>query len=371
MSQSVLILARWPVGGVRTYLRYVYSAPAMAPWHYTLVAPETEETWALKSNMEALGVEVVTTGNSAKGLFSGFLRELWRRRPALVHSHGLKSALLAAIPVKLMGARHVVTLHDVFHDEHFSWVWRWGIGLLLSLVDVVQTVSEGARENLIQFLPDALSATRGKVIAIQNGIDAQRFLQAAPMDLRARLGLPADCFMAGFLGRFMGQKGFRYVVEAVDLLHRQGAIQPGRFALVAIGDGGFIREDRAKIEAGGLEPYFHFLPFMDDVGAAIKGLDVVVMPSLWEACPLLPMETLVSGTPIICTPVIGLAEVVADTPAIMVPERDGVALAEAIHGVWEASPKQRFMDYVQEAAQRFDREQCASKLSAVYRRLTA
>ena len=89
--------------------------------------------------------------------------------------------------------------------------------------------------------------------------------------------------------------------------------------MLCFGWGGFIREEQVEIKRRGLENNFHFLPFQENPARAIRGVDVVVMPSLWEACPLLPMEVLVAGVPVIGTDCVGMREVLLDTPARVVP----------------------------------------------------
>jgi glycosyltransferase involved in cell wall biosynthesis len=171
--------------------------------------------------------------------------------------------------------------------------------------------------------------------------------------LRQELGLPSDGFLIGFLGRFMSQKGFRYLVDALAAMVQTKGL-PRRSILLTFGDDGFIREEREAVTKRGLRKVVHFLPFVPDIASTLKGLDVVVMPSLWEACPLLPMEAMVAGVPVIGTNCIGLREVLQDTPAKVVPTRDGVALAEALIHEMKDPTTSAARAFVAEAADRFE-----------------
>jgi glycosyltransferase involved in cell wall biosynthesis len=104
----------------------------------------------------------------------------------------------------------------------------------------------------------------------------------------------------------------------------------------------------------GLMEYFRFMPFAPNIAETIRGVDVVVMPSLWEACPLQPMETLVCGTPLICTNCIGLREVISDTPARVVPISDAQALTDAIYSEINFSSKDDFIAFREVAKNRYD-----------------
>src|SRR5437764_1064026 len=60
-----------------------------------------------------------------------------------------------------------------------------------------------------------------RLVTIPNGIDAGHYAHAAASaegQLRARLGLDAQTRLVGFLGRFMEQKGFLPLLEALQQL---------------------------------------------------------------------------------------------------------------------------------------------------------
>ena len=67
-----------------------------------------------------------------------------------------------------------------------------------------------------------------------------------PNVLQKQLNLPEGIFLAGFLGRFMEQKGFLVLVEAMDQLFSKKQDLP--FHLLAVGSGDFIREYRSRSE---------------------------------------------------------------------------------------------------------------------------
>ncbi len=203
---------------------------------------------------------------------------------------------------------------------------------------------------------------------ILNGIENDRFFIDEKENWQTRIDLDEQTFTIGFFGRFMTQKGFKYLVAAIEeiLKNENDHQQP---VVLAFGWGGFIREEQAEIKRRRLEKNFHFLPFQNDPARAIRGVDVVVMPSLWEACPLLPMEVLVAGVPIIGTDCIGMREVLKDTPARIVPSADSRALAEAIIAEMQSSSKVKFEEYRNKAIQRFDVTNQVEQLQEIINRL--
>ncbi len=106
--------------------------------------------------------------------------------------------------------------------------------------------------------------------------------------------------------------------------------------------------------------------------AMIKAMDMVVMPSRWEACGLLGMEVLAAGVPLISTDCIGLREVVAGSPArIFSPGGDvGGGLAELITEEIHKPTKEAFIRYQPEAVDRFAITRPADSLRTLYCRLS-
>jgi glycosyltransferase involved in cell wall biosynthesis len=285
----------------------------------------------------------------------------------LIHSQGLTAALCALLPTRLTGTPHLATFHDIFNKGQFKgsmgFLKRSALFLLAPLINKIHAVTFDAKDNLLEYVP-SLRASRKKIVTIRHGIEAERFLQAGVRDFRQELNLPREAFLIGFLGRFMSPKGFTYLTDAIDLLVR--SCRPSlRPYVLTFGDGAFIREEQAYIKSKGLEEYFCFMPFSPDIAPSLKGLDVVAMPSLWEACGLLAMETMVAGVPLIATDCVGLREVLRNTPATMVGVRNSESLAQALLSELQEPSKIRARAFQAEAAVRFNVSRSAGQLEHV------
>lgn len=204
-----------------------------------------------------------------------------------------------------------------------------------------------------------------KCIVISNGIEVERFMYPKARDFRSELGIGTNVFLIGFLGRFMSPKGFRYLVDAIEILSKKNCSNK-KPIVISFGDGGFLREEKARIHEKNLDDYFIFLPITRNVASAIKGLDIVAMPSLWEACGLLAMETLSCGTPLIGTNCIGLREVLKGTPAILVEKANPVELARALENEMTNCSKELFFNYKEVAIKRFDVRETSYLLLQLY-----
>ena len=302
---NILLTARWPVGGIRSYFRYVYGCEVFRNCRFTLLCPSAVVDKTLEKEFPTGAFEVV----GVKGNLTNLGREIRRAARSgafdLVHSHGCGSGVVSSIALLGQAIPHLVTAHDVFQEGQFyglrGKLKREIMGKALARCDRVLAVSDDCRQNTLEYL-SALPAQN--VVTIRNGIDTDAYRHQEKCGLRRDLGLDASEYLVGFFGRFMSQKGFRSLIEAMAILRERAELrcQP---RVVAFGWGEFIREDQAYMSQRGLESYFLFQPFATNMNAVLRSVDLVVMPSLWEACGLLAMETLCAGTPLISSDCIG------------------------------------------------------------------
>ncbi|MFV8571120.1 glycosyltransferase family 4 protein [Marinobacter sp. SBS5] len=363
----VLLVVRWPVGGIRTFLRYVYQEIDDDRFHFTVVCADTDNSNALQHELSEVFSSWVVfpeNGSEVRGCFNVVRKVLKNGDFNLVHAHGFTSAIASVLPSRLAGLPVICTSHDVLNASQFSGFSGWLKKLLLSLAlyscKIVHSVSRDAQSNLAQTLPLTLRTSQ---LVIQNGIQAANFSDAERVDLKADLGLSEDRVLVGFFGRFMAQKGFSVLVDAVEYVRAQNPSLG--LSVVCVGSGGFIREEQLSLKKRGLVDSFHFLPFTPNIAGYLKGCDLIAMPSRWEACGLLAMEALCAGTPLVASKCIGLREVLNDTPAVLVEVGDFESLGR---GIVECLEKGRrpFGDFMHEAVKRYDVKDTAGAIVKMY-----
>jgi glycosyltransferase involved in cell wall biosynthesis len=291
----------------------------------------------------------------------------------LVHSHGLTAGVYAAMANWRIGVPHVVTSHDVFRPDQFSGltgrIKRVVLSRLLGRADAIVSVSNGAQQNLLNYLP-SLARSHCQLVPILNGIDTRRFARAMPPEsggLRSQLGLLPNTFLIGFMGRFMTQKGFLPLLDALERLASQDTARP--YHVVAIGSGDYQGEYKAEAVRRGLRQTITFLPFIPDASQVMGRLDLLVMPSLWEACGLLAMEALSAGVPVIASDCPGLREVLEGTPAVTVAPGDAAALSNTLYGAIADPWTDAARAYAPTAQKRFNASGSASLLREVFHNL--
>jgi len=379
-QKRVLAVVRHPVGGVRTHIIYTYPLLSAAGYRFTFVIPQHESYATFREQVASWeGAEIVEApyrnGYRRSVAFGPVVRRLLRqRRFSLVHSHGLQAAIPSIFANLRFRVPHVMTSQDVFERLGLSGIANrtklFALGQVLRRLDALIAVSEDTRRDHLQHLP-ALKHGRCRVEMIHNGIPVDEFTKVnthAQANLRDRLSIGHDVFLIGFLGRFMEQKGFLVLLDALSRLIRLSDIKP--FHLVAVGSGDMlVNYQRDLVSKPELSAHLSFLEHTPDPAPILRELDLLVMPSLWEAHPLLPMEAMTLGTPVLGSDCIGLCEVLKDTPSKMVPTNDAAALANGILEAIASPWTEQAIEFVPAARERFDVRHTANQLCSLFDQL--
>jgi glycosyltransferase involved in cell wall biosynthesis len=132
--------------------------------------------------------------------------------------------------------------------------------------------------------------------------------------------------VVGAVGRLSPEKGFDVFVRALTLL-------PGVTGAI-VGDG----PERGALErlAGevGVTDRLHVTGWTDEARRHLPSLDVLAVPSRFEALPLIVPEAMLARLPVVATDVGSIAEAVADgETGLLVPTEDPVRLADALRGL--------------------------------------
>jgi len=270
--------------------------------------------------------------------------------PVLVHANATDqgdglSAILAARALRLPLA---VTVHlavggrSARHEALSGWALRRA-GAVIAVSDAV-----GAH----------LAGLGVPAVVVRNGMPVPR---AAP-GARAALGVDEDAVLIGAIGRLSAQKGWDVLCRAVPALHERC---PG--AVVAIvGEG----PERERLQPLAREHGVRLLGARADAAALLCAFDVLAAPSRYEGLPLVPIEALHAGVPVVAADVDGLRDVVGDAGVLVAPG-DADALGAAL-GRLAADPPQRAALAVRgraRAAALFGVERMARETLTIYERL--
>ena len=268
------------------------------------------------------------------------LREAWlllqlvrlfrKERPALVHGFTIKCAVYGSLAARL--ARVPARVNAVAGMGYVFISDSPKARLLRPLVRTLLKLALGGRNaRLILQNPDdvALFERAGLVDASQvrlipgSGVDCNRFHPGPDRETggRLRVLLPA---------RLLWDKGLAEYVQAARLLRGEG--RPIDFLLAGDPDqGNPAAVPEADVREWVGQGLVQWLGHVDDMPALLRSVDIVALPSYREGLPKGLIEAAASGCALVTTNVPGCREVVThDVDGLLVPVRDGDALAKAI-----------------------------------------
>ncbi|SFU12526.1 glycosyltransferase family 4 protein [Sedimentitalea nanhaiensis] len=252
-------------------------------------------------------------------------RHLRQRDIDHVHSHFADpSANVAMLTSALSGIPFSYTLHgpaELYEPE------KWHLREKTARAAFVACISHFARSQAMYFSDPA---HWDKLRIVHCGVDPARYDRPAPPQ---RPGLHLV-----FVGRITPIKGLRVLIDAMTRAHET---HPD-LTLTLVGDG----DDRAHLEtlARPLGDAVRFVGFQSQEGVAeaVAAADALVLPSFAEGLPVVLMEALAAGKPVIATQVAGVGELVENgVSGHLVPASDVQALANAITALADTPPGQR------------------------------
>ena len=215
-------------------------------------------------------------------------------QPDVVHSHSRWPSSVAY----LSGRRpDVSTLHLDRLTTHGSIFDRGFVRRSLSVWGRAVTTLDHATK---QMLIDEFGLSGDRVHVVPNGIDPTRYGVPSAQEraeARRRFGLAEGDRVAVFVGRMVDWKQPDAAVRALAHARGNGA---GDAKLILCGDGPFLSELRALAARLGIEGDCRFLGWMEP-REAYRASDFLVLPSRSEGFPLVCVEGMLCGLPVLRT----------------------------------------------------------------------
>lgn len=229
----------------------------------------------------------------------------------IIHSHGGVAGFYGRLMKK-----HNPELKSV-HSIH-------GIHYLNSDRLFRRNFSKTVEQYLVQFTDKTICETRSdfitavenkitdefKTIVVPNGININRFsgLEKKNLLLMNSLGLNEKNFVIGNISRFDEQKNQKLIIQAAYFLSKK--YPEMRFILVGGGD--YLKNTMEYARTANLGKYVIFTGERTDLENLYSIFDIFVFPSFWEGMPYVLLEAMASKTPVICSSLPGLNEVVTN-----------------------------------------------------------
>jgi len=272
------------------------------------------------------------------------LAALLRRLNAdVVHTHHF-SPLLHSLP-----AMHLARVARRVHTEH-SYQYlepRRDCRRVLRVMGAMTHAFVLVAKSMEAFYREQVRVGETRLRIIPNGVDTDLY---RPLNGKAskerverrrqQIGVPAEAYLIGTAGRFFPEKDYGTLLRGFAAF----AANAPHAHLAMIGDG----PERRSLEAlatscgEGIAARIHFLGWRTDLPDVLPLLDTFALSSRSEGLPLVALEALACGVPLVVTPVGDLPEVVADRAAqagLLFPIGDHAALAHALRELGDVNAR--------------------------------
>lgn len=272
--------------------------------------------------------------------------------PGVVHAHGGRGAFFCALA--RMKAPFVYTVHGY----HFVNKFRLASWLALN---AERLIARRAKEVVFESKYDARLAKEHGILrdssarssVIRNGISSRG----------GSVSRGAEPGHVGFIGRLETQKDPLLFLDVVEQL-------PGYTATIA-GGGALEGEVENRIRRGGLTRVESLGSLSHEESLEVLSrFHVLVMTSRWEGLPILPLEAMRAGVPVVATNVGALEEIIEDGESGLLVDRSPRGLARAVARLnQDRGFRERIIENGRQRVNAlFSEERMLSEILDVYRR---
>jgi len=285
-------------GGAEFYLYHLLAAVKDKNIEPTVLLPEGP----LAEWYSDLGIKVIQTPYF-NGLFSGekggafqtyfrFFR-MMDTSFDLIHANSLYALRIGQYLAKKIKCPLVVHWHD-------NAVPNWAKKSYQKYSDMTILVPSFAVQTTVS---KQLSVSP---ICIPNGVDLNRFFPKDTNLVRGALGLPKDKVLMGFFAVLNRHKGLDILLDILPTLD-----DSIHLVIAGMWDSEDARQHfQKRFEDASIKDKITFLGFREDISELLSGVDFICCPSENEAMPLIGLEALASGCPVLAHPVGGYVEMI-------------------------------------------------------------
>lgn len=298
MSNPIRILhivQRMEAGGTQSFLMNLYRNIDRSKVQFDFLV-EYEEKEFYDDEIISLGGKIYYT-NFRKTLnvikFKRTMSDILKNHPEykIVHIHATAIGKICTDVARKCGVKTIIA-----HTHNNSAVkdWKYYPKILLRKLYI------NGPTDFFACSEDAGRYTfkNKKFTVIYNAIDIDKFLfkQEVRENVRKELNIE-DKFVIGNIGRLHEQKNQSFLIDVFYEIQKN----KDNAILLIVGKGPLENELKEKVSNLGINNKVYFLGNRKDVERIYQGMDVFVLPSLFEGLGIVAVEAQVSGLPVVAS----------------------------------------------------------------------
>jgi glycosyltransferase involved in cell wall biosynthesis len=252
----------------------------------------------------------------------------------IVHAHGhpYLTSLLAGKLAKFYGKPFILTQHNTFIEynnifDQVELLNDLSVGKQnLNTADKIVAISDATKDYVLR-----LGAKASKITVIYNGVDIARFkiIPGKLAEMRRKLGISSNAVVVLTVRRLVYKNGVDTLLDCAKVAVKKNP----KIVFLVVGKGPDLESVRSQAAQLGISANFRLAGFVSDSELPFyyNLADLFVLPSKsGEGLPLVAMEAMACGLPVVATNVGGIKEILPNKYGKLVPPNQPELLAEAV-----------------------------------------
>lgn len=253
----------------------------------------------------------------------------------VIHVHGRSSLSFCASAKTLYHNEIPVVFHDHYGrietDERVPhWFRLWARHYVTKYIGVYEKLRAWAL---------TVGIRPGDIAVIGNGINLERFTASPAVSLRQEFGIESSALVGIIVAGLRPEKGIDLLI---DSLSQCTNLNIRVLVVGGTSDRDYVQQCKLLAKQKGVSDYLIFTGERSDVASLNRAVDFALVPSRSESGPLVLIEYLASGLPVVAFRVGDVAQVAAQQAMQGIVEpNDTSAFGKALTALVSSSPSDR------------------------------
>jgi len=228
-------------------------------------------------------------------------------QPDIVHTHLTHADLIGLLAARsLKNVKTFCTIHNTKYKHNFLDNIYYLIYIILFNVLSRKTQVFAISKKLIQIINKTLLVSKKRILLLYN-IVSENPSKKTKEEILESLNVSPEAFKILFVGRLTKQKAVHTLIKAINDLDTK---VKENIVVFIVGGGELLTSLQALTSELGLDNNIRFEGISNHVEDYYKIADTFVLPSIFEGLPLVLLEALNAGVPIISSNIEGPVELI-------------------------------------------------------------